>query len=281
MPPKRKLSEILTQASLNRRVCIIFVEGDSDRVVIRSFLEGAALPSIIYPIAFVEIDSFQPSGIGGHREKVIQVSEFVHRTDAKRIVGIVDRDDHEFIGFRLRARCLMTDLSCVEIYPFEFNDCQGFVSRAFYVDLTNQALTQILVISRCASVLRWLKERKLAGRSLANVEGSLEIRGDVISLDVSDWVNRSVGAAADRQLWNSLEGDLRESELTFPEDHRAMINVHMLDVVFRYWLRQKKIRLTEGWVEQFLRGRATYDCLAKYEFFAAVAAACRADLEQS
>jgi hypothetical protein len=279
MLPRRKLSEILVQARLDARVCNIIVEGFSDQVILRAFLEKESLPVLIYPIPNIEMDSVDPRGHGGNKARVIRISEYLNGIAAARILCVVDKDFLQFSGFKLNGRCLVTDLACLELYSFEREDFRGFIGRAYYIDFSEAALDSILGVSRTASLVGWIKDQRIESRGLAPLERSLSLENGLIQLDLPDWLTRSGNSAADQAVWTSIKEEIDVRSLDFPVDHRTLINVHLLDQIFRFWLRSLKgVTLNENWVVEYLRGRAEHHRLARYDFFRAIIMACEAQL---
>ncbi|MBW7964845.1 hypothetical protein HYH07_21080 [Bradyrhizobium sp. BR 10261] len=246
----------------------MIVEGPSDQAVIGSYFEGAALRAMIYPMPSVDIDKFTPSSRGGDKGRVLQVASFLDQQRIDRVLCVVDKDGESFHKFWLSPCCLTTDLSCVEIYPLDPDDLAGYLSRAHLVQLSTDALAGLINTSRIASTLGWLKDQRLPGRALARIDRSLEVNAQIISLDVKDWLTRSIKVAPDRESWMLLEDDLLTAEQNFTGDSRALINVHVMDTVLRFWFRRVHgINLAEGWLERHLRGQATFASLSKHEFF--------------
>jgi hypothetical protein len=279
MLPRRKLSEVMTSSRVNAKVCHIVVEGQSDRVILASYCEGERIPVLIYPVPSLEIDCVPASGLGGNRANVLRISAFLSQHEVTRIFCIIDRDGDGFDGFDLNSHCLVTDLSCVQIYPLDVEEFRTYVTRAFYSSFTSEALLSVLSVSRMISVMHWLKEKKLSGYSLANVDGSLRFVDGLIRLDVPGWLRRSISRGGDPEVWKGLETDLTAAETSFGADYRAMVRVHDLDNVFRFWLRSAHQRaLHIGWVEEFLRGTASHEKLAPYEFFRAIRRRCALEL---
>jgi hypothetical protein len=191
----------------------------------------------------------------------------------------VDRDDDPFNGFELNSHCLITDLSCVGIYAFDFDSFRGFVRRAFYVEFTSLVLDNILAIARTATVVLWLKERKLSGFGMAPIERSLAATSGLITLDLEGWLDRSLKAGGDPELWRGLKTDYDNAKRDFDADYRRMLRIHDLDRVFRFWLRRATGQnLPEGWIEQFLRGQASYEMLSRYDFFTSIGRKCTTEL---
>jgi hypothetical protein len=256
-------------------VCHLIVEGVSDSVIVRSYCAGEALRVLIYYVPALDIDCVDPSGPGGNRARAIRISAHLGQIQARRLFCIIDRDGDEFSGFDWNSHCLVTDLSCVEIYPLDPEEFRTFVGRAFMFEFTDHMLTSILDVSRKMSVVLWLKERKLPGLSLANVVNSLHVAGDLVSLDVRGWLTRSLAAGGAATTWLSLEADLNILEGSFPTDHRVLMRVHDLDEVFRFWVHKTRGRqLPLGWVEQNLRGLAHHRALSAYDFFKAIRGRC-------
>jgi hypothetical protein len=279
MLPRRRLSEVVTSSKVNTKICHLIVEGPSDAVVLRSYCTGEAIPVLIYYMSALEIDCTDHSGPGGERGRAIRISDHLGEIEARRLFCIVDRDHEPFKEFDLNSHCLMTDLSCVEIYPLDAEEFRGFVARAFLIDFSTDAIMSIFNVTRTITVIRWLKERRVSGLPLARIAHSLHVAGNLVSPDIKNWLTRSLAVGGDSAAWLSLESDLKEVESTFPPDHRAMMRVHDLDEVFRFWLHKAKgCTLPQGWVEQFLRGAARHSALAPYDFFKAVKLRCEQEI---
>jgi hypothetical protein len=107
----------------------------------------------------------------------------------------------------------------------------------------------------------------------------LRIESSLVSLNISDWLTRSIAAGGGAAAWHALEADLHQIEPTFSSDHRAMMRVHDFDEIFRFWLhKEKSCSLPQGWIEQFLRGAAKHSALAPYEFFKAIKLRCEQEI---
>jgi hypothetical protein len=282
MLPRRRLSEIITYSTLNKKVCNIVVEGQSDSIIVKSFCDGEGIPVLIYPTPAIEIDCCDPKGPGGDRGRVIRISEHLAATSARRMFCIIDKDADPFVSFHFNTHCLITDLACVEVYPFDAEDFRSFVSRAFYVEFSAEALDAVLDVSQTITVVRWLKEEKLGGLSCASVDRSLRVDHGKVTIDLESWLTRSASAGGSRETWLSLASDLRDKRASVSGDRRIAINVHVFDEVFRFWLRAAKgEKLEERWLERLIRGNAHHARLAGYDFFRAVAVRCTTELAAS
>jgi hypothetical protein len=277
MPPRRKLSEVVTFAKITK-VCQLLVEGPADHAIVRSFCAGETIPVAIYPITALEIDCCDVRVLGGNKGRLIRVSEYLGTSSARRILCVVDRDDFALAGFNLNSHCMITDFSCLEMYPLQVEDFRGFLNRAFLMDMLVEEMDSVLSTARLASVTLWEKERLLNGHVLANIDNSLTVTNRTLAVDVAHWIGRSRGAG-DPKAWDDILARIRARENSFPQDYRLTISVHALDDALRFWMKETKgVTLFARWVEQHLRGLASHATLRTFDFFVALAQRCRAEV---
>jgi hypothetical protein len=279
MVPRRKLSEVLTFAKITK-VCQLLVEGPADQAIIRSFCDGAAIPTAVSPITIIEVDCCDVRGLGGNKGRLIRFSEHLAKLGGTRTFCIVDRDDFPFDGFNLNSHCLITDFSCLEMYALLVEDLRTYLNRAFFLDMTAEELESILSTARLASVMLWEKEKALSGCSLANIDNSLAVNDRRLIVDISHWIDRSRGEGS-KEAWDALLARVRAREATLPRDYRFTTSVHALDDAIRFWMRKTKgLTLFPRWVEQHLRGLASHATLSTFDFFVALSQRCWADLQK-
>jgi hypothetical protein len=276
MLPRRKLSEIVISARLNKKFCNLLVEGPSDHIILRSYCEGASLPTVIYPIPSVEVDCV-PSGEGGNRGRLIAVSEFAASKQIERTFCVIDRDHWNFISFDFNSHCMITDLGCLDMYALHINEMRGYLNRSYHLEMTTEQMRSIIESARVASCLQWARETLVKGVSLASLEHSLSIGSESeICIDLQNWLTRSRARGGTPVEWNALEATLPNIGQNYLVDSREEISVHQFDEVVRFWLRRVgNVTLPPRWAEGHLRGLATYERLQGYEFFNALAARCR------
>jgi hypothetical protein len=85
MLPKRRLSEVITSAVVNKKICHLIVEGPSDKVVIESYCEGAMLPVLIYPVPTLEIDAVVVGRPGGEKGRAVRISRHLCKVRSRRL----------------------------------------------------------------------------------------------------------------------------------------------------------------------------------------------------
>lgn len=273
MLPRRKLSEIFTSATLNKRFCNVLVEGPTDHIILRSFCEGEKLSVLIYPSTAIELDEIGPTE-GGNKGRLIKTSELASARNQVRLFCVIDRDEIQVAGFQLNSHCLITDLSCLEMYALDVQELHGYLQRHFQFDCTFDVFLSVVSTARLATWLHWRRVAHVENVGLANIDRSLSVQEDVVRLNLPDWIERSKVRGGAPEAWGKL---LSEAEqLADPEgDPRTAMSVHCFDDVLRFWLRKSAgATLTVGWAERHLRGLATYERLSAYPFFEAIKARC-------
>jgi hypothetical protein len=274
MLPLRKLSEIFTSAQLNKSFNNALVEGPTDHMILRSFCEGARLSVLIYPVPDVEIDCVAGGGQGGNKGALVRVSEFASSKGQRRLFCIIDRDDSEFEGFQINSHCFITDLSCLEMYALDCDELYEYLRRYFQLKCSRDDFMTVITTARKASWLFWKRIAHIEAVSLANIDGSLAVENNVMSIDLLDWIQRSKSKGGPPPAWEKL-GAEATNYVEPSVDPRMAISIHKLDDILRFWLRQiAKVSLAPGWVEHHLRGLAAYDRLSKFDFFGAIRERC-------
>ncbi|AMA56218.1 hypothetical protein BCCGELA001_08070 [Bradyrhizobium sp. CCGE-LA001] len=266
---------------LEPKVVNLIVEGRSDQIIVRSFCEGARIPSMIYPISLVELDCVAPNGEGGDKGRVIRTSAHLSARQIRRICCIIDRDDLPFIDFMYNSHCLITDFASLDMYPLDCDDLAGYTRRHFQKDkVSSREISRVFEVAALASILRWKRIGCVPSAALADIEGSLSFNSGLVELSVKNWIERSRAKGGFKADWDALLASADAIELDNLGDSRHFISVHLLDEVFRHWMKSvHNVKLEPHWIEGHLRGMATYERLRGYDFFQVLSHHCAGELQ--
>ncbi|MCJ2038823.1 hypothetical protein MKK55_07625 [Methylobacterium sp. J-059] len=280
MLPERKFSEILTNSKLDKKTANILVEGESDQTILREFFNGTALRHKLYPASRVSFDLFDANVLGGNKGRLYAASTFLSAIQARRIVCVIDRDGDAFHKHIYNSCGVITDLSCVEIYPLDISQAANFIRKALNDGFDESDLMHILSIAREISVLRWMREEVIPSVKMADYDKSLTLEKKRLSLNVQHWIGRSKSRGGTQEEWKKLEDSFTSLRSTLSGDPRDAVNIHILDEIFRYWFKSVfETKLHEGWIEQLLRGFAEFDLLKNYKFFESLLSHCEGHIE--
>jgi hypothetical protein len=195
----------------------------------------------------------------------------------RRICCIIDRDDLPFVDYMYNSHCLITDFASLDLYSLDSDDLAGYTRRHFQKDKISEPLISgVFRIAALASILQWKRINCVPRVALADIEGSLSFGDGLVQIDMRNWIDRSRTRGGSKEEWDALLASVSEIEAMSFTDGRYFISVHLLDEIFRHWMKSVHgVRIEAHWIEGHLRGMATYERLRGLRFLSSIVVSLR------
>jgi hypothetical protein len=261
----RSIDELVTLYQLEPGLRDVFVEGPSDKALIRWYLSRKTLRDVsVFTIDAVYVPStLVPSDETNAKKRVIalalQLAERIGES-SRSATCIVDSDFDPFLAGSLPKVGLLlpTDFSSLDAYLYDEEVFAKFLDLYVWnTDMTAGALMAELTPTLARLFLiRMCKELLDLDLPYLTFERCCSISGSRVVFDESDYLTRYSRSVARKEM---LERCVNEHAGRLTGDARSHINAHDLFALLRWYLRpntNNRAILAEGAME-----RALYACL--------------------
>lgn len=255
---KKKHSEILALYTLESGIADLYVEGNSDKAFIETFLSIKKVNKKTIPIEIVDfselpIEYFENLDINSNKTKVIILSKLLtENLPETKVVCIVDKDFDDYIKSLTNGKLLKTDFSCLESYLF----CDDVVEKFLKIGIGNFPFNSKLILRQLATVLkplfclRLLRELHYRSAQLVAIDANLSInkQNGTINFSKEEYLDKFM-------LKNNLTDEKAKINQLYSElfknlkiDIRDCIHGH--DFVNIFFLYINKIKNTSKFKEE-------------------------------
>jgi hypothetical protein len=269
--PKRKLHEILFKLKNHPNIKDIYVEGNSDVNIIRSFFSANNIWDItIFPIETIEVASQIIATYNiendldifvNNRGRVIGLVYFLQKeiVPKNQYLGVIDRDFDDLLGRNLENENLIyTDYTCFEMYYFNANDLNKLII-SFFSDTETRPLPRIIDI--LSPILEKLFLIRYANYSLGlNLEYYDFIRfcslnGDNINFDHEEYIRVYLRNNGHLDRFDSFIESIDENLIRLNGDHRHKSHGHDFITLLIWYFRTRFSNRREHTFNEYILSR--------------------------
>jgi len=234
--PRRQLGELLTMHRLEKDLRDIFVEGPSDKKVVRAILNESGIDdAIVHNIEELDIpaDMLERYGLTpGQRQRLIALALVCGEKlapDSRNISCWID-SDFEIVLRELPANSflLVTDFACAEGYLWtrqalsrllRFHVTRIGAPIPTVIESLNDCLKQLYLLRAAAAVIqtniRWIPFKDF-----------VSLEGERIKFDRDPYVKRTLIACGHASKKSALDAAYKQIEPKVPADCRHTMNGH-------------------------------------------------------
>ncbi len=234
---KRHVNELIALCRLEPSEKFLFVEGPSDRRLLRWFFHATNRSAIhvseINVVRF-ERDDLEQLNLDrrSNKEKVIGLMTILAKSDkAKRnsVYGLVDLDTEGFLGLKSKEPALLrTDFTSIELYFFDAVPIEKFfelVLHGFPIEPT-ELLNQMAPVLEMAFYARLANEQFGLRCDWLDISRCCKIEGNRVRFDAASWVKRYLQKCSQYDCLNRFKTKMKEFERRRNADPRLQMHGH-------------------------------------------------------
>jgi hypothetical protein len=255
---KKKHSEIIALYKLESAITDIYVEGNTDRVFIETFLQNKKSNKKVFPIEIVDfsdlpIDYFEGFDFNSNKTKVSILSKLLQeKVPNSKVRCIVDKDFDNFIKSITNEKLLKTDFSCLESYLF----CEVVIEKFLKIGIGNFPFSSGFILSELSKVLkslfclRLLRELNFREAQLLTIDGNLSInkQDGTINFNEKDYLDKFINKNNLSAQKEKISAQYYKLSEKMNLEIRHYINGHdFIDIFFLYI---NKIKNTNKYKEE-------------------------------
>jgi hypothetical protein len=247
--PRRTIEELVLRYQLEPSMRDVFVEGHSDRTILRWFIDACCTEGAnveVYPIDGVDVPAEILNHYGlstGNRSEVVALCLELEQqlgNDATCVTGVVDGDMAAILPDQCECGLLLkSDYSCVEMYLFS-EKCLGKMLKLAFPNAKRSASE---VIAQLSPVLRELFLARAANHSLSlgskwvAFDGFVSVKNGVVHFRLDDFHRHYLQNAGQWHKRSEFEIKVKEFRSQLSGDFRYAANGHDAICVLGHFLR--------------------------------------------
>lgn len=242
---KKKYSEIVALSKLEKKIDDIFVEGNTDKVLIDHFLSVKKTNKKTISIdqidfSGIKIDETGDLAIQSNKNKLIVLSQLIfNKSSDSPIRCVIDKDFDDYLNSVDNKILLRTDYSCAESYLF----CIDVLEKLLNVGIGNFPFKSDFILNQLAGVLRHifcirlLRAKFFPSAQLLSIESvtNIEKKTGEIHFNADEYLDKFINKnnlSSDKIL---IKTNYQMLLSNLKEDPRDNINGHdYFDLLFRY-----------------------------------------------
>ncbi len=245
----------------------IYVEGSTDKILIRWFLKQAKIHNIIVSeISSVTMNIQKVFDLGlddNVRNRVITLTSLIN----DNIIGIID-SDFDFLKtskYSYENNLLTTDYSCMEMYCFNEHTLEkillGYAEAKQPSDFKSFKL-MISNILKKLFIIRYAKDTIKKDLKYLNFNKELSLKSTTMSFNDTKYISKYL--SNQKGLINNFNTFILQVEKTLPTDDRKVIHGHDFVEVLQFYL---SINQGKNVFKRSLYSSLEYDKLKEEDLF--------------
>ncbi|TMI69548.1 MAG: DUF4435 domain-containing protein [Bacteroidetes bacterium] len=242
---KKKHTEIVALYKLESEIKDIYVEGATDKVFFKSYLNGKKLDRKVFQIEIIDFseldrDYFEGLDPSSAKSKVTILSKLLQeRAPNTSTKCIIDKDFDDFIKAMTNEKLLRTDFSCLESYLF----CEEVFEKFLNIGINNFPFEANFVLNQLAQVLkplfclRLLRELNYRFAKLVSIDGNLSInkQNGIINFNENSYIDKFINKNNLNYDKDKILQQYKETMNRLGLEIRHYINGHdFIDIFFLY-----------------------------------------------
>lgn len=269
---KRKLSEVMALYALEPRLRDIYVEGITDKLLFKRFLEKNKVNDFkvieIDHINFGEIIEEKPHLKRNNKAKLMELAEQLHQKSEGKVnsvLCIADKDFDEILDKLITSNdyLVYTDFNSLELYLFNENCIQIFydnMARGFSVS-AKETLQKITPILKSIFLIRLsLKVHDVGGDNFVDFTKTLILNRQkhLLTFDEAKHLRKVIQKSGHAQEIIAWEQTIVEYNALCTGDARNYIRGHDFMKIFHFFVSKLKSKI--GFTEDTLE-RSFFQCI--------------------
>ena len=199
--------ELILLYKLEKEIIDIYVEGQSDRVVIERYLKENDISNInITEIQYVDIPNelLTDTNWSGNKGRLIYFSEKLKSSveiPNKNVFCIIDADlDRELKLLPDNEFLLVTDFTCMEMYSFNEKCLDKFFDLHYRRDIPHGLIQNFCSILKLAFIIRLEKKRNVPDISWYEITRQCKINEELIQFDHTTFITNLLSSQGKANL---------------------------------------------------------------------------------
>lgn len=255
---RRKYKEVLAFYKLESTMTDLYVEGNTDKVFIESFLKKKKCFRKVLPITSIDFSEIPDDYLEGldmrsNKNKILILSKLLdEEVPYTKIKCIVDKDFDDFIQSLSNSKLVRTDFSSLESYLF----CDEVVDKFLTIGIGEFPFDSNFVMAQLSSVLKFLfclrlfREINFRSAQLITIDSNLSInkQAGTINFDEKKYIKKFVEKNNLSKERKNLEAAFDSLMNTLKHDIRHYIHGH--DFIEIFFLYINKIKNTANFKQE-------------------------------